>query len=144
MTPQEIAERVAAAMYPRDRVAQALGIVIETVAPGEARGAMTVRADMLNGHGLCHGGMTFTLADTVLAYACNSDNVTTVALGCDIAFTAPAQEGDRLVATARRRTFEGRTRLYDVEVMTSEGRLVALFRGTTRQLTGAVVPEDTG
>jgi acyl-CoA thioesterase len=139
-TPEQVAAEVARAMYARDFAAQALGIVIDTVGPGTARGAMTVRRDMLNGHGTCHGGLTFTLADTVFAYACNGHNKTTVALGCDIAFVAPAREGDRLVATARRRSLQGRTGIYDVEVSGADGRAIALFRGTSYQLPGEIVP----
>ena len=135
-----LARRVAAAMYARDHAAQALGIVIDEVGPGAARGAMMVRRDMLNGHGTCHGGLTFTLADTVFAYACNGHNRTTVALGCDIAFVAPAREGDRLVATARRRSLQGRTGIYDVEVTGAGGQPVALFRGTSYQIQGEIVP----
>jgi phenylacetic acid degradation protein PaaD len=129
MTPRKAAE----AMYAQDRAARALGIVIDDVGDGTARGTMTVRPDMLNGHGICHGGLTFTLADTVFAYACNSSGRATVALSADIAFTAPAKEGERLTATARERTRQGRTGIYDVEV-TAEGRLVALFRGTSYEL----------
>jgi acyl-CoA thioesterase len=135
-----VAAEVARAMYERDYAAQALGIVIDEVGPGTARGAMTVRRDMLNGHGTCHGGLTFTLADTVFAYACNGHNRTTVALGCDISFVAPAREGDRLVATARRRSLQGRTGIYDVEVTGAGGRAIALFRGTSYQIQGEIVP----
>jgi acyl-CoA thioesterase len=140
MDASEVAARVAEAMYERDFAAQALGIVIEEVGPGTARGAMTVRRDMLNGHATCHGGIIFTLADTVFAYACNSANQVTVALNCDIAFVAPAREGDRLVATARLRTASGRTGIYDVEVTDGAGRTIALFRGTSYQIKGENVP----
>ena len=129
MSPGEAGE----AMYARDHAARALGIVIDEVGAGTARLSMTVRGDMVNGHGICHGGLTFTLADTAFAYACNSAGRTTVALGADISFTAPAKEGERLTATARERTRQGRTGIYDVEV-TAEGRLVALFRGTSYEL----------
>jgi acyl-CoA thioesterase len=140
MSPEEKAGRVAAAMYERDYAAQALGITIEAVGPGTATSTMTVRREMLNGHGSCHGGLTFALADTAFAYACNSGNDASVALACDISFTAPGREGDRLVATAKRRTAAGRTGIYDVEVTDGTGRMIALFRGTSYQLKGEIVP----
>ena len=71
---------------------------------------MTVRADMLNGHAICHGGFIFTLADSAFAFACNSYNLNTVASGCAIDFLAPAREGDVLTATAHERQLAGRTR----------------------------------
>ena len=64
-------------MYAQDRATQGLGIQLIDVAPGHARMQMTVRADMLNGHAMCHGGFIFTLADSTFAFACNSYNVQT-------------------------------------------------------------------
>src|SRR5438046_8745117 len=83
-TPQEaqsLAERVAAGMYARDRASQAMGMQIAAIGPGYAELTMAVRADMLNGHAICHGGFIFTLADSAFAVACNSYNLTTVAAG---------------------------------------------------------------
>lgn len=134
---QEVADAVRDAMYARDRAAQALGITVEAIGPGFARCRMPVRDDMLNGHGTCHGGLTFTLADTAFAYACNSYNRTTVALGAQISFTAPARQGDVLIATARERSRAGRTGVYDVELAV-EGRLVALFRGEAYETRGEI------
>ena len=85
MTPEDaraLAQRVAAAMHSRDTATQALGIRIGQVSPGRAELSMVVRADMLNGHEICHGGFIFTLADSAFAYACNSYNLNTVASGC--------------------------------------------------------------
>jgi acyl-CoA thioesterase len=97
---QALAERVAAAMFARDQASQHLGIAIASVGPGRAELQMTVRAHMLNGHAICHGGFIFTLADSTFAFACNSRNLTTVASGCTIDFLAPAREGDVLTARA--------------------------------------------
>jgi acyl-CoA thioesterase len=141
MTEDELARNVAAAMYAKDHAAQALGIGIEHVAAGEARVGMLVRRDMLNGHGTCHGGLTFTLADTAFAYACNSRNRASVALRADISFMAAGKEGERLVAHARARR-EGRAGIYDVEVTAADGRLVALFRGTSYEIKGGFVPQE--
>jgi acyl-CoA thioesterase len=125
----ERAAAVGAAMYARDAASQALGMALEDVRPGYARMRMTVRADMLNGHGSCHGGLVFALADSAFAFACNSHDVVTVAAGCSIEFLAPAREGDELVAVAEERFREGRNGVYDVEVRRDDGALLATFRG---------------
>jgi len=126
-------------MYERDHAARALGIVLDAIGPGVARMSMAVRADMVNGHGTCHGGLIFTLADTAFAYACNAANRVTVAAGADIVFLAPAHEGDRLVASAACSGEAGRSGVYDVAVATGDGRQIALFRGRSHRLQGAVV-----
>lgn len=128
-TPEETAAAVGKAMWGRDRASQALGMSLEEVGPGYARLRMTVRADMLNGHGTCHGGLVFALADSAFAFACNSRGVVTVAAGCGIEFLAPAREGNELVAEARERSLQGRTGVYDVDVRREGGELVATFRG---------------
>jgi acyl-CoA thioesterase len=126
---KQTAVAVGEAMYARDTASQALGMALEEVRPGYARLRMTVRPDMLNGHGSCHGGLVFALADSAFAFACNSHGVVTVAAGCSIEFLAPAREGDELVAVAEERFREGRNGLYDVEVRRADGALVATFRG---------------
>jgi acyl-CoA thioesterase len=136
---QRLAEAVRDGMYARDRAAQVLGITVDEVGPGFARCRMTVREDMVNGHDTCHGGFTFTLADAAFAYACNACNRTTVALGAEISFLAPARAGDVLTATAKQRSRTGRTGVYDVEVTRADGTKVALFRGTSYETRGEVV-----
>ena len=136
-TPEETAASVGEAMYARDRASQALGMVLEEVRPGYARLRMTVRADMLNGHGTCHGGLIFALADSAFAFACNSRDVVTVASGCTIEFLAPASEGDVLVAEAQERSLEGRNGVYDVDVRREDGPLVATFRGRSAATRGS-------
>ena len=143
-TPQEaqaLAERVAAGMYARDRASQAMGMQIAAIGPGYAELTMTVRADMLNGHAICHGGFIFTLADSAFAFACNSYNLTTVASGCAIDFVAPAREGDVLAAMARERSVSGRTGVYDIEVTNQRGETVAYFRGKSYRIKGHVVED---
>jgi acyl-CoA thioesterase len=125
----ELAAAVGEAMYARDRASQALGMALDEVRPGFARLRVAVRADMLNGHGTCHGGIVFALADSAFAFACNSRGVVTVASGCTIEFLAPVREGDELVAEAQERSLEGRNGVYDVDVRRQDGRLVATFRG---------------
>lgn len=143
LTAQQIAEAARAAMYARDRAVQALGITVEAVGPGFARCRMPVREDMLNGHGTCHGGLIFTLADTAFAYACNSYNRATVAQAAQICFIAPARAGDVLIATAKERSRAGRTGLYDVEVAIEGGRTIALFRGHAYETRGEVTDGPT-
>jgi acyl-CoA thioesterase len=137
---QPVAEAARDAMYARDRAAQALGITVAEIGPGSASCRMTVREDMLNGHGTCHGGLTFVLADTAFAYACNACNRATVALGAQITFLAPARLGDELIATASERSRSGRTGAYDVEIRRVDGTLLALFRGNAYETRGMVVP----
>ena len=137
---KRVADAVGAGMYARDRAAQVLGIALEAIGPGRAVCRMTVRDDMVQGHGTCHGGIVFTLADTAFAYACNAYNRVTVALNAEIAFLAPAHAGDMLTATARERSRSGRTGIYDVEVTNGQGKTVALFRGTSYETRGEVVP----
>lgn len=140
---EDLAREVAEAMYARDRASHLLGIRIETVRPGYARLTMPVRADMVNGHHLCHGGLIFTLADASFAYACNSHNRNTVASGCSIEFLAPAREGDVLEAEAIEQSLTGRTGVYDVTVRTDRGMTIALFRGKSTRISGEVVAAQT-
>jgi acyl-CoA thioesterase len=138
---QALAEAVAAAMYAQDRASQMMGMRIIQVGPGRAQLTMTVRADMLNGHATCHGGFIFTLADSTFAFACNSNNHTTVASGAAIDFVAPAREGDVLTAVAEERSATGRTGVYDITVRNQRGETIALFRGKSHRVKGHVVTE---
>ena len=138
---QALAERVAADMFAADRASQALGMRVESVAPGRAVLSMTVRDDMVNGHATCHGGVIFLLADSTFAFACNSYNLRTVAQGCSIEYLAPAHAGDVLRASAVERSRSGRTGVYDIDVRDQHGRSVALFRGKSYRIDGHVVPE---
>lgn len=137
--PQALAEAVAQAMWASDHAAQALGIRIESVGPGQSSLLMDVRQDMLNGHGMCHGGMIFSLADTAFAYACNAYNQTTVASACAIDFLAPARKGETLRAIASERSLAGRTGVYDITVQDTTGRQIALFRGKSYRIAGEVI-----
>jgi acyl-CoA thioesterase len=138
---QSLAERVAAAMFARDRASQAMGMRISKVGPGRAELTMRVRADMLNGHATCHGGFIFTLADSAFAFACNSANMNTVASGCSIDFIAPAREDDVLTAIGQEQTLSGRTGIYDIEVRNQRGETVAMFRGKSHRIKGHVITE---
>lgn len=134
MDAAETARRCAERMYADDVASQSLGISISDVAPGTAIASMKVRDDMLNGHGICHGGYIFTLADTAFAFACNTYDDVTVAAGADISFLEPVRQDGELTATAIEVSRRGRSGLYDVTVCTSDGTVVAEFRGRSRSL----------
>jgi acyl-CoA thioesterase len=135
VTPDEVARRSAATMWAEDRASQALGMSLEAVGPGTATVRMTVREDMLNGHEIGHGGLTFALADSAFAFACNSYNRRTVAAGAEIRFRRPTRSGDVLVATAVEREREGSDGTYDVTV-TAGDEVVATFVGRCREIGG--------
>ena len=139
--PGDVARRSAEAMWSSDTASKALGMVLEHVAPGEARVSMRVRPDMVNGHDLCHGGMIATFADTAFAFACNSHGTAAVAAGFDIDFLEPARLGDRLTAQAREVVRRGRSGLYDVTVRCGD-TVIAEFRGRSRSLNRPVVESD--
>ena len=120
-------------MMASDAASRALGITLLDYGDGWARATMTVRDDMVNGHGICHGGMIFSLADTTFACACNSWGPVTVAAGADIVFIAPARLGDVLVAECRVRARYGRNGVYDVTVTRGE-EPIAEFRGRSHEL----------
>ncbi len=138
----EQAWRVASAMLERDTASRMLGMELVEMAPGAATVRMRIRADMLNGHQSCHGGMLFSLADTAFAFACNSRNEVTVAAACSVEFLRPGLAGQMLTATASEQARYGRHGVYDVRVTNDMGETVALFRGKSAQLRGAVL--ETG
>jgi acyl-CoA thioesterase len=135
---QRTAERCADLMWADDPASQGLGMRLVDVRPGAATLTMTVREDMVNGHGIGHGGFTFSLADSAFAFACNTYNRRTVARACEITYQAPTRLGDTLVAVATERVREGRDGIYDVTVHDrSDGHLVAAFVGRSREVRGS-------
>jgi acyl-CoA thioesterase len=127
------AEEQAHRMLANDLATRSLGIEISEVAEGRATASMTVRPDMSNGHGICHGGYVFLLADTAFAFACNTHGAPTVAAGADVEFLGPVAVGDRLVARAKELVLRGRSGVYDVVVSRGD-EVVAAFRGRSRAL----------
>src|SRR5256714_12666881 len=117
----------------------AWGVAIEEARADYARISMVVRADMLNSHGIAHGGMIFALADTAFAYVCNGANHASVAAQASIVFLDKVQEGETLIAEASEVAREGRTGVTRVRVRTSDGRAIAEFTGYSRTLGGAVI-----
>lgn len=143
---QQTAEHVREGMYANDRASKALGMQVTAIGPGRATLTMTVRADMLNGLDICHGGLVTTLADSAFAFACNSYNELTVASGFSVDLVAPAREGDVLTAVAEEVSLAGRTGVYDVNVSNQRGERVAVFRGRSYRMKGkpAVANRPTG
>ena len=129
-------------MFANDRAPRMLGIVVASIGPGTGTTTMTVRDDMLNGHGICHGGLVATLADTAFAYACNSYDELTVASGFSIELLAPSHVGDVLTAVAVEVSKGGRTGLYDIAVTNQRDERIALFRGRSYTAKGRRVTGD--
>jgi acyl-CoA thioesterase len=139
MDANELASRVASEMLAEEGIGPAWGIVIQEARAGYARLSMTVRADMLNGHRILHGGMVFALADTAFAYVCNGGNEKTVAAQGSIVFLGSANEGETLVAEGEQAAAAGRSGVTRVSVRTADGRPIAEFTGYSRTLGGPVV-----
>jgi acyl-CoA thioesterase len=129
-------------MWADDRASRALGMRLDAVGPGTATVSMTLTEDMVNGHAIGHGGLTFTLADSAFAFACNSYNRSTVAAGAEIRFRRPTYLGDRLVATATERERTGRDGVYDVLVTVGD-EVVAIFTGRSKEIGGTLYDEST-
>lgn len=137
---QRLAELAAEALFADDQASRNLGIAIEGVRPGFARLRMTVRADMVNGHGMCHGGIVFALADSAFAVACNTYNAVTVAAAASIDFLVPARVRDELTAEARELWRSKRSGIYEITVSNQRGEAIALFRGRSHCVGGELVP----
>jgi acyl-CoA thioesterase len=123
-------------LFLADLASQSLGIEIIDVAPGRVQIAMTVRPDMVNGYGMCHGGIVFAFADSAFAFACNSHGDPMVAAGASIDFLAPTPRGERVTATATEVSRSARHGIYDVAVTDSNRQVLAQFRGRCSRLRG--------
>jgi acyl-CoA thioesterase len=135
----ELARRAAAAMWAEDNATRGLGMSLDHVAAGAATISMLVTEAMVNGHGLCHGGYIFTLADSAFAFACNSHNQRHVAQSCQISYLAPGRLGMRLTAEAHERHRAERSGITDVTVRDENGATIAEFRGASRSIPGTLV-----
>jgi acyl-CoA thioesterase len=132
--PARRARTEVARLFVADLASQALGIEIIDVAPGRVQIAMTVRPDMVNGYGMCHGGIVFAFADSAFAFACNSYGDPMVAAGASIEFLAPTPRGERVTATAAEVSRGVRHGIYDVAVTNAAGLVLAQFRGRCARL----------
>jgi phenylacetic acid degradation protein PaaD len=141
MQRQELARHTAEFLLDRDQMARTLGIKIAQMGPGSAQLSMQVRADMVNGHGSCHGGVLFSFADTAFACACNTYNAITVAASAAIDFLLPARQGDELVAIAAEVWRSRRSGVYDVIILNQNAERIALFRGRSHELGGKLIAD---
>ena len=139
LSSDDLARACADAMWTEDRASQGLGMEIIEVKAGRATLAMTVKPHMVNGQHIAHGGFIFLLADSTFAFACNSHNERAVAAQCNISFIRPGKLGDRLVATAREISRNGRSGIYDVRVAVDD-TVIAEFRGHSRTVGGVWLP----
>ena len=144
MTPKERAKKSAEAMWSGDTASRWMGMSLDTVDEGSAILSLTVAEHHANGHGICHGGVIYALADSAFAFACNSRNQSTVAQHNSIIYIAPAEVGDVLIAEAREVALHGRSGVYDVKVSTEPGKLIAEFRGGSRSIAGKLFDEQKG
>jgi acyl-CoA thioesterase len=135
-----LARACADVMWADDAATRSLAMRLISVEPGHAVLAMAVGGTMVDAHGICHGGYIFALADSALAYACNTYNRRSISQHCAITFLAAAELGDTLVAKAVERQRAGRTGVYDVTVTRDEGFVIAEFRGISRVVEGEWVP----
>jgi len=141
MTPQDRAEKAAQTMWQQDHASQWLGMVLAHASEGRAVMELTVAQHHCNGHGMCHGGVIFALADSAFAFACNGRNQVTVAQHNSITYIASGRLGDRLRAEATEISLTGRSGITDVQVTNQAGTLIAEFRGLSRAIKGTVFDE---
>ena len=136
MTPKQIAQRVSELMLEKDSATKWAGISIEDVDAGTATLSLVVEPHHTNGHGMCHGGVIFMLADSAFAFSCNSRNQPTVSQHNSINYIAPGKVGDKLTAVAREVNLSGKNGIYDIEVRNQNHDLIATFRGCSRSING--------
>ncbi len=135
----QLATACAEKLLSEDAATRALGMAVSVSQAGQATVTMTVSAAMVNGHQNCHGGYIFTLADSAFAFACNGYNEVTVAASASVDFIRPARLGEQLTAIAIERHRGKRSGLYDVQVSNQDGKLVAIFRGRSATVGGALL-----
>lgn len=133
---------VARHLHGRDPSAAELGIELVDATLDGAVVRCTVRSAMCNGYEMIHGGMTFLLADTAMAFASCADNEVALAAGAQIDWLAPARVGQVLTATARAAWSGGRTTVWDIAVTADDGTEIALFRGKTRKVGRSVIAPE--
>lgn len=137
---EALAKLVGSTMFAADVASKdTMGMELLQCAPGHARMRMQVRPLHLNGHGICHGGFIFTLADSTFAFACNSHNHNAVAAAASIEFLKPAKLDDVLTCTGQEQVLSGRHGVYDMTVRNQHDEVIALFRGKSAQIAGQVV-----
>jgi acyl-CoA thioesterase len=131
----DIGAQVVAGMLARDAFSRWLGVELVDLSAGKCVLRMRVRADMVNGFGVAHGGIAFSLADSAMAFACNDSENVTVAVDNSISYPAAIRIDDELVATAERESASRKLAYYRVTVRRQNEETVALFRGTVYRTT---------
>jgi len=144
MSAQELAERIVKKMLDRDAFSRWLGVELVEITPQRAVIRMRVRDEMLNGFGVCHGGIAFSLADSALAFASNTLGRVSVSIENSISYPAKIRAGDVLTATAEEQSGGNRIAIYSVVVTKQEGAKVGLFRGTVYRTDQAFFEEKEG
>ena len=125
MTPAEII----ATMMEKDAFSQWLGIQVDHISTGKCQLSMEIRPEMLNGFGIAHGGISYSLADSCLAFASNSHGRQSLSIDTSINHIEPLVVGDKIVGIAKEESLKNRFSFYRVEILRGE-TLVALFKGT--------------
>ena len=133
------AEKVVAHMMEHDLFSQWLGISVIEIREGYSKIKMTVRKEMINGFGIVHGGVAFSLSDSCFAFACNNRNVLSVALDTSINFTKPVHVGDELTAEAKEIHNGKSTGLYHITIRNKKDHIVAIFKGTCFRTNKALI-----
>jgi len=141
MNSKETAEKVAQTILELDQTCRSMGISLENINEGTAKLSLRIKEQHINGHGICHGGIIFTLADSAFAFACNSRNTASVAQHANVTFIRPAKLGDKLFATAKEISLIKRNGIYDVTIKNENADVVAEFRGYSRTIKGAIFRE---
>jgi acyl-CoA thioesterase len=129
-------------MWEDDAASKWFGFKIQSVGEGAATLTLAVQPHHCNGHGMLHGGVTFALADSAFAFACNSRNQKTVAQSNSITYLAPGTFGEVITATAREVSLRGKSGIYDVTVSRPDGTAIAEFRGQSRAIGGHLFEES--
>jgi acyl-CoA thioesterase len=130
MSSNNPAKNIVDKMYASDAFSQWLGIEILASEKGSCKLKMTVRAEMCNGFGIIHGGITFSLADSALAFAANAHGRLSVALECSISYPNPVNVGDTLFAEATEVSLSNKIGIYNIPVSNQNGELVGVFKGS--------------
>jgi len=126
----KLANDVVARMMRDDLFSQWLGIEVMRIKEGYSKIKMTIRKEMINGFGVVHGGIAFSLADSAFAFACNNRNNLSLALDTNITFTKTTKPGDVIIAEAKELHNGKSTGLYLITVNNQNDEQVALFKGT--------------
>lgn len=137
-----LAEKVVDRMYAHDGFSQWLGIEKVLIEPGKCILRMKIRREMLNGFAIAHGGITYSLADSALAFASNAHGIRSVSVETSISHTEPLMEGDEITATAVELNRSNKIGLYQVSISNQHGRNVAFFKGTVYRTSKAWFPDE--